>query len=460
MLRCHTYVLLLVLAACQGPVEPPPALSLALSAGDLVPAFSAEIHDYELSAFSARVPTTVTVSGAEQAQLLDFALVPGEPYRLPPLAITKDGVIQVQVRREGRDASYTIHLMPKDLPALTKRVDSPTPGDLFLTPFSADPKATLPPYLLILDTSGDVVYYRRLATIGLDFKRHLLPSGAVRYSYISEGRVHVLDERFAPVAQVQLLATDRHPAYLSDVHDFQMLAEDHFLLMAYVDKVVSNVPEALPHPAEGARVLAAFVQEIRAGAVVFEWDSAEHPELYALSTEGNNFADATVAADYAHMNSMVVDGRDGGLIMSFRHLDAVLKVSRSDGAILWRLGGADDSFATAPAERPSHQHFASLLPDGRLQLFDNGNASMASRVLTFGIDEAGSAVSSFASQPLGYYAFAMGSVQRFGTSLVVGLGAHGVGVPDMIEIDQATGERTMELTLPAGYYSYRALKFP
>jgi len=431
------------------------AFSLEVSSGDLVPAFNPKIHDYELGSFTTLQPVHVVVHGANAS--IDGQVVTAEkPFPVSVEQITPASTLSINLC----GSTYVVHLLPADFPTYTVSADHPVPGHVLVAPFSWQ-QITLPNFLMILSELGDVLYYRRMGASIFDFKQHRLGNGATRYSYISSNVVTVMDETFRPIAQHLVQATANHPAYAADLHDFVMFDDEHFIVTAYVDKIVGNLPAELPHPASGARVQAGFVQEVQAGQVIFEWDSTDHPELYALSTEGNTFSTIASSADYAHLNAVIVDPSDQNLILSFRHLDAVLKVRRTDGAIMWRLGGPNDSFGTTPEQKTSHQHFPVILPDGRLQIFDNGNAKLATRVVTYRLDEEAFTVDSFDAFPVGAYTWAMGSVQDVGaSSLFLGLGAlYQVG-PDVVEVDRATGNRTFELTFDEPYETYRAYKVP
>jgi len=431
------------------------AFSLEVSSGDLMPAFSPDVHDYELSSFTTLQPVSVMVHGASAE--IDHQVVPAEkPYPVTIEQITVSSMLSINLC----GATYVVHLLPADFPAYSVTADHPTPGHVFIAPFSYT-ATTLPVFLMILSELGDVLFYRRLGVSAFDFKEHVLANGTTRYSYNTSDVVTVLDESFRPIAQHAVQATGNHPAHAIDVHDFVMFDDEHFIVAAAVDKIVNNVPAELPHPVSGARVQAAFVQEVQSGQVVFEWDSTDHPELYALSTDGNDFSSAATSADYAHFNAVIVDPNDQNLILSFRHLDAVLKIRRSDGSIMWRLGGPNDSFGTTPEQKTSHQHFPVILPDGRLQVYDNGNATQATRIVTYRLNEQAGTIDAFDAFPLGSYTWAMGSVQVMGaSSMFLGLGARSVVGPDVMEIDRATGKHTFELTFGDTYETYRAYKVP
>ncbi|MEM7271484.1 MAG: aryl-sulfate sulfotransferase [Actinomycetota bacterium] len=84
-------------------------------------------------------------------------------------------------------------------------------------------------------------------------------------------------------------------------------------------------------------------------------------------------------ADWTHANGLSVDPLDGGFIVSLRHQDAVIKVSRQ-GDLVWILSEPDwaepwsERVLVVDGGRPFyHQHDAAFTDDGVLLLFDNGN---------------------------------------------------------------------------------------
>lgn len=147
----------------------------------------------------------------------------------------------------------------------------------------------------------------------------------------------------------------------TDAHDVVWNDDGSFYISAYE-----------PDPDSG--LVDAVVQHVGIdGSVLWEWSSADH-----------DLAEETVTPedpDYAHLNSIQVMD-DGDLLLSFRHLSAILKVARSDragisaGDIVWRLGGrrSDFTFPDDPAGTgPCAQHTAYQQPDGRIVVFDNGS---------------------------------------------------------------------------------------
>jgi hypothetical protein len=108
----------------------------------------------------------------------------------------------------------------------------------------------------------------------------------------------------------------------------------------------------------------------------------EHPEHRESMEAASEGVDRDVVSDSPydvfHANSIRVVDRDieglcrrGDLLLSVRELSLVLIVDPRTKAVRWEFGPGVIS----------HQHDATLLENGRILLFDNGQASRASRVI-------------------------------------------------------------------------------
>ncbi len=141
------------------------------------------------------------------------------------------------------------------------------------------------------------------------------------------------------------------------------------------------------------------------------------------------------------------------------------------GDVIWKLGGKQNDFSFLnenEANSPdyfSYQHNISVLPNGNLTLFDNGNqhSPQHSRAVEYKIDE----VNKTADMVWEYrhtpdiYSMAMGSVQRLSNgNTLIGWGSAGMnGDPSVVEV-HPDKSIAFELTLPKGETSYRAFRFP
>lgn len=79
------------------------------------------------------------------------------------------------------------------------------------------------------------------------------------------------------------------------------------------------------------------------------------------------------ARDWTHANGVIEDPDRNAFIVSIRHLDAVIAISRDTGELLWRLGPGGDFAMVGDGTFPFHQHAPQLQDDGTLLLYDNGN---------------------------------------------------------------------------------------
>jgi hypothetical protein len=359
---------------------------------------------------------------------------------------------------------------PATLPAYSVTSNHPTPGLVCFT--LNDANRQKPSWLLVTDEAGRQLYSKQLPDRGFNFQQHHAPDGTLRYSYMQTegpqlgavstglGTIRLMDGDFHELAQLSLLPHGDHGALPADLHEFVYLDDHHYILTSYENKRVTNVPTMAGKPSQ---VAAAIIQEVQDGRVVFEWDSSTVPAFYDNASDGNDYTNASTAiADYMHMNAVCIDPRDQNLVVSFRHQDQLIKLDRHTGRIMWRLGGKDGDFPLGAGQPFSHQHFARVADDGSISLFDNGNATSRTRLLTFHLDEATHSVTGFASvEPESRYSFAMGSYQKLANGgAFIGWGAKDEGHSDASELGP-DGTTTFSLTFEdPSYESYRALKYP
>lgn len=345
---------------------------------------------------------------------------------------------------------------------------------------------TLAGWLVKMDHDGAIVFYKKTNGCS-DFKRYKFGE-KTRYTYlencdspiynrIREGegptsRAIIMDEKYKVIEEVPyLLSTDSEyfDRYPLDDHEFVMLEDGHYIIISYLCKRVNNIPDSIEHSVLGGRASAAIIQEIRDGQLIFHWDSAQYPELYTYSVEGNDFDNdgEPWSADYAHINSVEVDPTDNNLIVSFRNMDAVVKLNRTTGDIIWVLGGPGDQFGLTANQKFSRQHFARVTELGTRTLFDNGNINKQTRFLEFKLDEENKKLMEFNEFMMeGQFAPYCGSVQRVSTTsdrFVTGWGVRATAAPLISEIDFTQNKVMFEVlafTQPmAGQVVYRAYKF-
>ena len=154
--------------------------------------------------------------------------------------------------------------------------------------------------------------------------------------------------------------------------------------------------------------------------------------LNVTSTWGNP---SVTALDIQHANSVDVEPTTGDVIVSFRNLSASMRIRKSDGTILWKLGGSAPANPAVPHLQvlndvyngTAFQHDARLLPNGHVTFFDNqsGVVGATSRAVEYAIDAGAGTATLVWQYPISrpVTAFGLGSVRRQSDgSTVIGWG--------------------------------------
>ncbi|MBU3699424.1 MAG: hypothetical protein FGM33_05355 [Candidatus Kapabacteria bacterium] len=182
-------------------------------------------------------------------------------------------------------------------------------------------------------------------------------------------------------------------AYGVDFHEGKIWTDSSYVVLGFDDRVV-DMSKLVPGGKSDAVVRGAIIQERTFdGRVLFEWRSLEHIPV-TDATEDVDLRQQRI--DYIHVNSINRDA-NGDFIISCRHLDEVICVSKGNGAVLWRLGGAKSNGnqftiigdSVAGFSGFSHQHTAIITSRGTLMMYDNGNlkpAPRSSRVVEYSLD--------------------------------------------------------------------------
>lgn len=286
--------------------------------------------------------------------------------------LTEGDEISVIISDSAGTAVHSLVYLPAGFPEIRLRTQRGgiAPGYVALTLTTWD-RGPTPSFDAVVDVHGVPVWVDRRAVASLDLKRsgngQLTVSRPTATPHRTGHRIVALDERLTRVAAyetVGLTDTDGHDSILRPDGSRILLASERDDETGRLDAVIQEVG---PHRAP-----------------VFAWDSGDLPgeDLHAETLAGRG------AADYAHINS-VQETADGNLLVSLRHLSAVLKIDwRTDdgdgrGGIIWRLGGRDSDFAFVNDPWPTGpcaQHTATELPDGHILIFDNGSSSAYQRL--------------------------------------------------------------------------------
>ncbi len=375
---------------------------------------------------------TFNADGADSARA--WFLAPGAEPRATPFAPVSGGAgriviaplvpatdYQIYIEARAGDefgSSNTLDFSTTALPEALRnvRMDMTVgtfPGGLILSEVAAS-DSTL--YAVAFDSTGKLVWYRHFpdySQIG-DFQQQ--PNGNYTiYLGTSTGHEPVPGEyaEFTTAGDITHVWKVPGP-YYTDGHEIRFVMEDTSVVAAYLFGYDQHEMDMTSHGGGTSDLVSVHkifrVAPDGSADLLFDamdrWTPADFisPPL-------------TDTGDFDHPNSLDVDS-DGNIVVSWRSLGAITKHDATTGDVIWQLGGtkSDFSIENDPLNGFSGQHFARMLPDEHLLLYDNGTAHdpNVTRPVEYALDpDAGTATMAWDYlSPDHIYTTYMGSTQR------------------------------------------------
>lgn len=246
---------------------------------------------------------------------------------------------------------------PANFPTLVIISNGPVaPGDIIGT-MGAKGNATNN-YNVVLDNAGTPIYWIPFTNLW----RAMTPCGLIGESASSGWRMR--DETFSVV--------ETFPK--GDGHDFKLLPNNHALILEN-ENWPMDMSQYFPGGRPDAVLSSMVLTEVDASNnVVFAWHAKDHLAI----TDTLDFS-TLASVDWTHVNALTIDPLDNNYLVSLRGFCQILKISRTNGAVLWRLGGVSNNF-TFIGEHPENapyyfigQHNVHRLANGDIIFFDNGS---------------------------------------------------------------------------------------
>jgi hypothetical protein len=279
------------------------------------------------------------------------------------------------------------------LPALvtTEQTGAPPSGDTMFVLDCEQPVAT------VLDPEGQVVWYQELAA-GLPAREDGRDHNSISLSFTEEGTaLAIVDERLVREFAMDGRLLQEIP-YGDDTT--YVMHHDVFRRNGRTFAVTARLQDV----GDAQYIVDGVVAFESDGTLLYEWDVSQLAEPSGPGALGGVYwGDRWPGAlAWAHLNGLYVD-TDGDLIVSLHGFSTVLRVEGDPddpafGTPVWSLAPPEtgplepDLVLTDPEGRTDdeifgHQHHPHLLPDGTLQIFDNGEAvTDEARVLQLGLD--------------------------------------------------------------------------
>lgn len=398
-------------------------------------------------------------------------------------------------------------------------VTDPLPDDFPQLNITSDPGLMEPGvtlfesggFLIIVDASGDVVWYYRItdsASLDRDVRR--MPNGNLLlllplHSIVeldmlgnTVRRWHAARSTDGAAGSIPVDAAAFH-------HEVFAMESGNFLALSLELREFPDYPTSATDPGaprETSNVVGDVIVEFTPdGTVVNEWPLLDILDPYRLNYSSlvglwdhffqTGFGVEGPTRDWSHGNAVVHDTGDDSLIISLRHQDAVIKIDRQTGELVWILGTHSNwnpdifgQFLLHPVTDDEfffqyHQHAPMITSEGNIILFDNGNFRASpfepvfsqnefSRAVEYSIDESSMEASlvwestGFSAEPI--FAGFLGDADKLPQTgnVLMTFGGH---IPTIVaEVTHTTPPvKVFEISVPnenGSQYIYRAERLP
>jgi len=332
--------------------------------------------------------------------------------------------------------------MNTEFPSYSVDGQSEYEGDYYMSTYSFDYNTNH--FIFKLDEAGKIKYYKKTNKVAFDFRKETTENGDTRYMYLEavddnfEGLTSLLpsdlvimDENYNEIERINYLLENGESIPLEN-HAYLYLGENHYILTAY--KAVAK-ETTIESETKKVYVMDSYIQEIKDGKIIWEFNTTKYPELYKYSSLDDLDYEKPYQ-DYVHINSMEIDKTDGNLLCSYRNIDAVIKIDRKSGELIWILGGKGDEFGLTDKQKFSKQHSAISIGNNTIMVYDNGNSNKKSRVLKIKIDEKNKTIEEYTEYDTGIYAYMMGSVRVLNEEKETYLICYGGGIYSKYSVEE------------------------
>jgi hypothetical protein len=253
-----------------------------------------------------------------------------------------------------------------------KKIDNPSPGYLMMDGVST-----------LIDNYGNHVLEENINFGTSSFKllkNGLFAQGVVNDYYLYDKDMKIVDTIF------------NNTKYVRDPHDLISLANGHYLMLC-TESFVMDLSKVVEGGNPKANIISnVLVETDTKGNIYWQWRAIDHTNIKDVA---NDIELTQFTIDFTHINSLDED-INGNILISIRHFDEIALINKTTGDFIWRMGGfycKNNQFTFINDNENgfsgfSHQHCASILPNGNILLYDNGNLkpNLYSRAVEYSVD--------------------------------------------------------------------------
>jgi len=315
----------------------------------MYPAFNPERHYYVTRCVPGKIEVQVNAKPGSTVKVGPYPAKGGR-YKAEARPLPSQD-FDILIDSGGKTQTYQVRCLPDDFPQWDYTRFKDPPKGMFFVSFRPEPKDTMRNWAVVFDQDGTPRWWFSppTNTLGGQILRDgtfQIPRGfgdGFGKDPRTGNEIRTLDGKLLKVVRTKNAPTDGH--------EYTLLPNGNALIMSY--KPVLDVDlTSVGGPAD-AGVLTGEIQEITpSGKVVWTWNSLDHVPLdftpkrwwKKILKNPHTDIDGNERYDMFHLNSIEPFGKDQ-LVISTRHTDRVMGISRKTGKVLWTFGGDPNKYS-------------------------------------------------------------------------------------------------------------------
>lgn len=214
-------------------------------------------------------------------------------------------------------------------------------------------KHTNKPYIgaSIYDEDGELIWSPGLRFHGADANDFRMThiDGQQRLTFISleDQNAVVLNQAYEEIKRYPIA----RPPEKANMHEFNIVDDGKSAMILFHNFTNASIEQSQSVDFENGhcKIKSHYLEETNLTdwenwTTAFKWQMLDHIKLNESNFErGDIDKHCTKKWDFLHANA-VDKCSDGNLILSTRNTDTIFKINRTDGSIIWRLGGYTSDF--------------------------------------------------------------------------------------------------------------------
>lgn len=331
-----------------------------------------DTKDINLTSYNTNIPLTITKKSKFLTTTIENQKIKyHETISLGYQELTSSNTKEIKITYlSGSERTITLHLLPQTLSEIEATGSSVYAGNYYTT--TLKDTSTIFNYLLVYDTHGKLIFYKRIDHHILNFQKHYNSNNQTRYTYLEEENTNeykliVLDENMQTIDEIGYIRNEE-TTFLKSTN-YIYLDDYHYILSTYQDSKITISKDKYQLLQDTLYLSDYCFEEIKDNKVLWEDKTSNHSSLYNLVSNKNILYEKY--PNYTNPVSLIIDESDNNLIIAFNNLNTIIKFNRENQKIIWYLGGKKDKFKLNSKQQFQNIQDISYISPNNYLIYDN-----------------------------------------------------------------------------------------